>query len=391
MDRSRRNRLLRFALLNAFWMLLVGVAVLAYRGGGVDFRAYYAASLVVRRGGNPYDYTQLAPVIESLVGTAGGTPYFYPPWFCVATLPLTFFPYPVARAIWLGLNAGLFFVGLELMRRALRHPLIGWRRWLAYIVVTLSLAAYCLRSEQVGILLMFGLALALWAVKFDRPWLTGLGMVIALTKPQVTLLPLCALGVWLLLNKPRAVVWGVGWGLAFTAVATLVIPRWWDFDLASSSRAISMSLEGPDQVMGLRVNTTLYHLLFFGWGVTPPLTYVIVTGVGIAVAGLAFSVRRQFHDPVMLTATAVLVNLLFTPYTLQYDYPLLVIPLWWLLPRWGSRPAGLRWGGLAVLLLSASVITWQTWSYQAYWMLVGVTAVFFAVALSRQRDRAEDV
>ena len=64
------------------------VAVYAsYRWFGQDFRGYYAAARLVLVGGNPYDYSQLAPVLFQLDGRVGNNPFYYAPWSALAFTP----------------------------------------------------------------------------------------------------------------------------------------------------------------------------------------------------------------------------------------------------------------------------------------------------------------
>ena len=72
-----------------FILSLAGFGLYAGFHPGTDFRGYYGAALLVRHGGNPYEYAQLAPVLEEVSGFQGNNPYFYPPWYCLFFVPLT--------------------------------------------------------------------------------------------------------------------------------------------------------------------------------------------------------------------------------------------------------------------------------------------------------------
>ena len=107
---QKQTALLNFGTIIIFAMLLIGFGIFAWFGGGIDFRGYYGAATVVRLGGNPYDYRQLAPILEQITGYQGNNPYFYPPWFSLIFIPLTYLPFQVARAIWLLANLVYFGV-----------------------------------------------------------------------------------------------------------------------------------------------------------------------------------------------------------------------------------------------------------------------------------------
>jgi hypothetical protein len=177
-----------FAAQLVFFLILFGLAWLYFQLGGMDFRGYYAPALLVTRGGNPYDYAQLAPVLEEITGFAGNNPYFYPPYFLLIFFPFLLLTFDAARLAWLLLSAGLFYASLELLRGALGWQVTGWRKWSAYLLAALLLAAICMRSEQATVLVLFGLALFLHSVGRRRAALAGLGLLLMTVKPQVSLL-----------------------------------------------------------------------------------------------------------------------------------------------------------------------------------------------------------
>ena len=52
------------------------MAVASYLWFGQDFRGYYAAARVLLSQGNPYDYSQIAPVLLAVTGRMGNNPYY---------------------------------------------------------------------------------------------------------------------------------------------------------------------------------------------------------------------------------------------------------------------------------------------------------------------------
>ena len=92
------NRVARL-LQAAFFLSLLCFGLFAYLHPGVDLHGYYSAALLARRGGNPYDYTQLAPVLKEISGFTGNNPYFYPPWYYLFFIPMPFLPFESARVL----------------------------------------------------------------------------------------------------------------------------------------------------------------------------------------------------------------------------------------------------------------------------------------------------
>jgi drug/metabolite transporter (DMT)-like permease len=76
-----------------------------------------------------------------------------------------------------------------------------------------------------------------------------------------------------------------------------------------------------------------------------------------------------------MAALATALGLLLTPYALQYDYPPLVLALFWV---YGAFPRGRslqRWLALAVLVFVFSVPLWERPVYDGYWMLLGIAGL----------------
>jgi hypothetical protein len=231
-----------FASLAAFVLILIGFGYIAFTRGGVDYRGYHAAAVLILRSGNPYDYAQLAPVLEEIAGFQSNNPYFYPPWFALIFLPLTILPFEAARVVWIIINLVLFVVSVEWTRDLLEWNVEGWRKWVAFLGAFLTFGAFCLISEQAGILLLFGAALALRSLKQGRSALAGLGLVILFTKPQATILAVFLLGLWMLLKKPKSAIWAVAWVIILTIAASIAMPNWWSFESAGFGQGLLYQL-----------------------------------------------------------------------------------------------------------------------------------------------------
>ena len=371
-----RQKHLDFAAKITFLFLLAGFVLIAYASGGVDFRGYYGAAVVVTRGGNPYDYTQLAPVLEEITGFAGNNPYFYPPWFSLFFIPFTLLPFQIARLIWLVLNGGLFYFGLAFLQAALEWKIDGWKKWTVYLAATLSFAAYCLRSEQVGILLFFALALGLLAIKRRQYAVAGLALVLFVTKPSVTLPAAGIIVLWLVYRQRRSLLWAAGWTAGLILLSSVVISKWWQFDRSGFGRGLAYALDGPDQIAAVRVLSTIYDFLDFVLGVGPPFHYLIATALAISGVALVLVAWRQSrYLPTTLSAALVL-TFLVTPYALQYDYVVLVLPFFWIVMHLPALENTLRAMTVGLLLFSFSVLIWQQWSYQGYFQLLALAGAF---------------
>lgn len=161
-------------------VLVVSIAVLlsvlvrtssALLAGVGDYDAYYSAALAVRSGESPYERA----LMWSREGWADSyparpidtPPYPYPPAFAIAFLPFTFVPVQVGALVWLALMVGCIVGTATVLTGLLLH--VGWLYRAAAILGLSAIIALfqpvraSLRAAQVDCLLLFLLAVALWA------------------------------------------------------------------------------------------------------------------------------------------------------------------------------------------------------------------------------------
>ncbi len=103
--------------------------------------------------------------------------YYYAYWVLPFFRALSLLPIPLSHAFWAGLNiAGIWFA----------CRILGGRGTLALISFQ---ALYSLIFGQITGVLVGALAVLLWAIAEKRFWLAGIALTIALTKPQLGLIP----------------------------------------------------------------------------------------------------------------------------------------------------------------------------------------------------------
>jgi hypothetical protein len=368
----------------AFFFSLIGFGLFAYLHPGVDLRGYYGAALLVRRGGNPYDYAQLAPVLEEISGFKGNNPYFYPPWYCLFFIPMTFLPFQAARLLWILLNLGLFTVSLEWLWEVLDWRIERWFRWVAFTFANILFGYACLVSENSGFVLLFGLALTLRGIRRNRPALTGLGLILLLTKPQATLLMVLCLAAWLVRRKPSAVGWGAAWGAGLLGAATVAIPRWWQFDITGFGQGLAYYLNGPGIIAGKRVAATIYDWLNYTFGIGRTAQIAIAATIGLLGIALIVIIWKRYNDPVYLAAAGLILTLLLTPYALQYDYVPLTLAFLLTLKHLPDLKPLPRAAAILPLVLSVLVLYLARLQYQATWILLFVSVSFAVAVLAKK-------
>jgi len=376
LKREEWERLADAATLFA-WLLVLGVVIwAAFSLFGEDFRGYYAAATVWLHGGDPYDYAQLVPVLKMLTGFVGNNPYYYPPWFVVFMTPFALLPYPMARAVWIVFNAALLWVGMELTLRALDWPLSGWRRWSLFMAGGYLFGWMCLRFEQTGILIFFFFATALYLLRTDHLLAAGVAMSFLLTKPQAGYAALAVLLTFAWHRYRRAVESCFLTLIVLLGTSTVLVPRWYRHLLRPDFGAgLFRELNGPGQVVARRINTTFldWRASFGVRGAAAWFLYLLV--FLICAVALRYAYRQQVaRDWTYLASLSVVLGFLLVPYALQYDYPPMLVSLFWLLHRLGSL-AGFRRRGTAGLIAGAlSVPVWERPIYDGFWIPLALAA-----------------
>lgn len=375
---------LDFSMLSAWLLLSSTLAVIAYIWFGMDFSVYYAAARVLTEGGNPYDYGLVAKVLLEMTGKIGNNAYYYPPWFAWIFVPLSILPFQIARAVWLVINVIVWNIGLWQLSKIIEWPPIGWRRYGLFALSTFSLAWITWRYEQAGILVFMVLVSLIVSIQKENWTMAGILLALLLIKPNLTLVVVAGVSLWLIHRRQWRVIWVMVLVLiVLLAISTWITPDWFQPILEEGfSQGLTVALDGPDRVVAVRINTT-----FLDWsrtlGVQTPWNRLLY-GLAICIGIFVFFWSAFRAESVMeLVSRLLLVSYAITPYALQYDYPSLAIPLFWALSRCTTSPKALVVGSVLAGFVF-SVIFWQQNISWAYWMVVGSIALMLWAFLSRK-------
>jgi hypothetical protein len=364
-----------FAMLSSWLLMSVFLALISLLWFGQDFRGYFAAAQVIMAGGNPYDYRQVAQVLLEVTGEMGNNPYYYPPWFAWLFILLTYLPFEIARAIWMAFNVIIWDLALWQLGKILDWPKIEWQRYGLFTLTTFCFAWITWRYEQAGILVFAILIAFILSMRKHNSIASGIWLALLLIKPNVTLIVVAGISLWLWRHgQRRTVLVTVLTLLGLFSIATFITPEWYQPLFEDGfGQGLTVALDGPDRVVAVRINTT-----FVDWlrtlGVTADLR-MLIYGCAILIGAVLFlwSVYH-FQSLIDLVSVLLLISYALTPYALQYDYPSLAIVLFWALSRAASSPNGLRLG-IVLAAFVCSVIFWQQNISWAYWMVVGLIAL----------------
>jgi hypothetical protein len=153
-------------------------------------------------------------------------------------------------------------------------------------------------------------------------------------------------------------------------ITTALTPDWYQvFSRPNFGQGLTEVLDGPEQVTGVRLNTTLLDWL--KWFSIPATVRNVIYGLTVSVClwilGKRISGSKSILD---VTVTALLVSFAITPYALQYDFPPLTIALFAALAS-GSQIRS-KWIPTLVVLFITSVLFWERPISDGYWIVIGL-------------------
>jgi Glycosyltransferase family 87 len=316
----------------------------------VDFICYFSAARILAAGQSPYDLASQTEVQHALgweratsgFGVYDCLPYYYPPWFALACVPLLPLGYPAAKVVFFFLNIEMALLSGYLLRDRVR----GVPRRLP--VVFISLFIFTIVSVLLGqtALLILFLVVAAWKLlDGGRDRAAGVVLACLTIKPQLTAVLLLGVLLWAIRQRR----WGVIGAFFVTSallagICTAIVPSW-PLQMLNAPRQTS-----PPTELYPWIGNTWFLVLRAagaqGWGLW--LLYLaLAVPFLVAVVRAALDRTRALADVVGL---GILAAFFVAPYARHYDFPVLIVPILILLGGRLSRVVG---GTLlmAVLLL----------------------------------------
>ena len=342
-----------------------------------DFRGYYAAAYVFRNGSNPYDYFQTSRALLEITGYMGNNPYYYVPWVAWAFTPLTFLPFRISFLIWNGINLVLWIIGLRQIKVLLHIPYSGWRLYALYFVVTLSFAWVTFRFGQIGFLIMIFMLSALIAAQSEKWTQSGVWLALCLIKPNVTIVPVAAICLWLLLKRvwnPIIVV--VSINVLLLIFSLIVMPKWYEpLAISHAFDAINYDTDGPGNLIRDRINPTMMGVMKV-LNVNHKLAlsfYAAAIVFGFLIIILTVQKAKSVLDVALISFT---LWLLLTPYAQTSDYIILVV-VFVFLANERIKPPIIKIFGLLVISIAPLFGTTPLNSYVMVVYLAGLLALYY--------------
>lgn len=309
-----------------------------------DFQFLYNAGLGLGHGISPYDFAGLTGLIASEEGPAAAkvnVPYAYPPWYALVAVPLALFAPPQAARLW-------FLFNLVMLMGAVWFLTDGWlprRRLTAFLAASLFLpVAGGIYVGQYDFPILLGTAMLGYALTHQKVGLTAVGLALLTFKPHVGTLILLAGLIYLFSRRDefsrRALRFTLLAGLFLFAIG-FAASRIWPLDYVRSLLAFK-EIRQCTQCNSLAMVIPNLARGDFNWGIA---TGIIL--LALAVAALVWQRRALTERPVLLVSAATLTTLLVSPFLHNYDYMLLLVPLFVI----AGQAHGLDWIWLAIAFL----------------------------------------
>ncbi len=307
-----------------------------------DLSNHTVAQDIVRRGLNPYD---IGVVALQRPGLAAGDVLYRMVWnppICFL-FPGVFFLLPgwVVYALWPGVlylsGVALAVVGWSLSNGPLRA---GAVLVAAYCSFPLMCEVYLSQiSSLVALPPIIGIALFMRG----RDFAAGLLMSLAVLKPHVVFLPICAIAFWTVLSRRWRVVLGGLMGVVVGAgFAELLFPGvlyWW------VSREV-----WPVHVLGGTLSGFVRRLVLSNGGRDPVLVTLWIP-LGVVLCFLLGLFKYARTPSSVAVAWSILLNFIAAPYGFVFDQTILIVVQGYLL---SSCPTQARLRGTLAAVLSAN-------------------------------------
>lgn len=311
-----------------------------------DFQVLFHANMGLLRGITLYDHASQIEMIARIAQVPAGQvyvlPFPYPPWYALSTIWLALLPVVTAARVWFGLNLLMLVGSIGILtkdqppaRRALLF--LGGIFWIP--------ALGSLLVGQYGFPVLLGAALMVHALRCEKPVLVVLAAVLLTFKPHLGLGILLLVAARLLSRRDpfsrKATLGLIVAAATLIGLGFLASPRW-PIEYAGALIGFQAVRGVPECTQCVSLPVLFARLL--GGGL------LAAKWMGLALAVLSGGLLAWRWKTVAATASGivsigVLGTLLVSPYLLNYDYMLLLVPV---ITLAGGPLAAKEWMALGV-------------------------------------------
>jgi len=318
----------------------------------LDFRVIYFANTALLQDAPLYDQAAEEAAIADLAGLPANEislhPFPYPPWYALITLPLVKLPIEVGARLWLELNLVMLLVSVWLLTD-------GWeprKRLFMFLGAILFIPVLgALYVGQYVFPVLLGLALLTFALPKNKPILIALAAALLTFKPHLGGLALIALVVYLWIRRDsigkRPLWFTIAIGVFLFSIGFLADSAW--------PLNYLHSITGYGQIPGVQTCEICSSLpvSVARWLGLPGMqpAFLIAGFLLLVFLGVLIWKRSWWGSSNFMIAGIILVTLLISPYLLNYDFVLLLVPIF-IVAKQAIKP--LDWA----LIGTAYIIPW---------------------------------
>ncbi|MDK1030301.1 MAG: glycosyltransferase family 87 protein [Anaerolineae bacterium] len=298
----------------------------------LDFQVLYYANLGLLRGIALYDHISQVGMLAELAAARPEQvnlhPFPYPPWYALSTLPLAMLPISVAARFWLQLNFAMLMLAVWFLTEGLKPGL----RLATFPLSVLFLPVLgALFVGQYVFPVLLGLGLVTYALRQKKPYLIVLGVTLLTFKPHLGILLSGALIFYLFQQKSKfsslTLRILLGTGIFLFIIGYLADPAW----PAEYFRSLT-SYQDIAGVQSCDLCVSLPLLLAQLVGMQGFNSAFLIAGILMLILIISLYWKREFIFRARnLIVLFVLITMLVSPYLLNYDYVLLLVPFAWYL------------------------------------------------------------
>jgi Gpi18-like mannosyltransferase len=320
---------------------------------GTDFSSFWMSAKLILQGKSPYDIVAWGQGFQRFSLGYLLTPVFlYPLPLALLLTPLGWLPFQSAYIVWVTFSLLMILASMVFLLSLETNP----RRKLFFVPLLIEMMLFrptilTLTQGQVSGLFLFVLALCAFLFQKGKWFWGGFLLGLLALKPNLGLILIVLVGIWLLLNKKWMALCGTLVSGIFLLIAGLIYnPAWVTQYLHVGSTKLSQTFGGSPTVWGLGALISHNQI---------KTTLILGSLAGLLILfGFFWSILRAHAvlRPVSVLALAVSVTLLVTPYTWTYDQLLLILPLSALILAMDRRGARFLWSAGIFLALDVLVV-----------------------------------
>jgi len=290
-----------------------------------DTFQYWAAGKLFLSGDNPYDYENLSALKETIgfkstVSEDAISMMLYPPWIFPLLIPFSISTYTTSRFLWLFFHIIIVFLSSRriwyLYRGPKKYEILAFG-----ISFSFTPTLYVLGVGHITTLHLIGIVIFLSLLndhnrKSDLS--AGFAIGLSLLKPQLLLIYLISISIWIIFNKK----WWILTGVCSFVILNLLIASLFNLNLIT--QYLDAIVKYP---MGTWATPTLGMFLRLNFGINKNFLQILPTLFGIIWVVFYWFRKRNNWNWYKETPLLLLISFVFSPYTWTYDMVILIIPI----------------------------------------------------------------